>query len=209
MSLLLPINQNYDAVASRMWQPCKSPPLEPRLHQEPRRCHSSSLTSADPLSLYLLTSLSLSLSIYPRLIPSARIINGDYLNLNLLIAPPLFIMSLCSRWSRWQPESLPSLLQFSIPPLILACFISVIIHNTGTPAVKSLSLSLCLSFGSGCSDDSTPAWWRRLCLDGWHFQPMVICGRLWGGEKKCLREKHVCGWPIWPLLIRHHNNVTC
>lgn len=89
-------------------------------------------------------SFNVSLSIYPRLMPSARIINGDYLNPNLLIAPSLFIMSLCSRWSRWQPESLPALLQFSIPPLILACFSPVIIHNTGTPAVKSLSVCLCL-----------------------------------------------------------------
>lgn len=59
MSLLLPINQTYDVVASRMQQGRSSSHLEPWLHQEPWRRYLSSLTSADPLSLYLLMSLSL------------------------------------------------------------------------------------------------------------------------------------------------------
>lgn len=59
MSLLLPINQTHDVVASRMQQGRSSSHLEPWLHQEPRCRYLSSLTSADPLSLYLLMSLSL------------------------------------------------------------------------------------------------------------------------------------------------------
>lgn len=62
MFLLLPINQKYDGGGSRMQQPRSSSPLEPQLRQDPR-WRLSSLTSAEPLTLYLLMSLSLHLSL--------------------------------------------------------------------------------------------------------------------------------------------------
>jgi len=51
---------------------------------------------------------------------------------------------------------------------------------------------LCLSVSPGHSVLLCFARWQQLCLDGRHLQPMVSCGRHWGGEEECLREKHVC-----------------
>lgn len=53
---------------------------------------------------------------------------------------------------------------------------------------------VCLSVSSspGHAVHRCSARWQRVCLDGRHIQPMVICGWDWGGEEECLREKHVC-----------------
>lgn len=159
---------------------------------------TSSLSSAEPFTLYLLMSLS----IYPWLMHSARIVNSGYLNLNLLIAPSLFPVSLCSRWSRWQPVSL-AVFNPSFRLSMFFCFFSSIHPQHRASAVKSLSVCVC----SGRSDDHCSARRQLLCLDRWHFQPMVVHGRLWGGEKKCLREKHVCltltGTASWQPHMLH------
>lgn len=175
-----------------MLQPRSSSPPEP-----PRR-RSSSLTSCTAFNSL---SLNASLSIYPWLMCSTRIINGDYLNLNLLISPSLFAMSPRPRWLRWQPQLSSSLLQFSIPPLMLACvcvlffFLPSIYAQHWASAVKKKKASLFVCVCSGRSNEHCSARRQQLCLDRRHFQPMVVHGRLRGGEKKCLREKHVCVWP--------------
>lgn len=67
--------------------------------------------------------------------------------------------------------------------------------NGTTPLINSFSLS---SVSSGHQHiHQCPARWQRLRLDGWHLQPVVICGWHRRGAKKCLREKHVCVLSSW------------
>lgn len=93
---------------------------------------------------------------------------------------------------------------FLSPPSIFLYFIPRTIHHNGTgPFTKQpVSLSLCasVSVSAGHPVYKRSARWQRLRPDGWHLQSMVSGSWLGGGEKECLREKHVC--PFANVKIR-------
>lgn len=121
---------------------CIPLPLKPKLHRKLPSFYSSSPSSAEPVAPSNSLSVNLFLSISLWLMCTARIINGDYLNLIFLS------FNLCSSCLTALPGHLGNLHHYRLSPALylpLAYFVPGMMHNTGTgPLINSLS-SVCLS----------------------------------------------------------------
>lgn len=159
MLLLHPINQKYDVVASRMQQPGLSSPLEPWLHQDTWR-RSSSLTSAEPLTLYLLMS-SFHLSLADVLVTDhLRPLSEPESSYRTVFVRRVSLLSMVTLAT----EVITISLAVFNPSFNLSFLFFFNQYSSSTPRL-CCKKPFCLSVCSGRSDDHCSARRQQLCPD--------------------------------------------
>ena len=151
---------------------CIPLPLKPKLHWKLPSFYLSSPSSAEPVAPSDSLSVNLFLSISLWLMCTARIINGDHLNLIFLS------FNLCSSCLTALPGHLGNLHHYRLSPALylpLAYFVPGMMHNAGTGPLRN-SLSVCLSVCLGllrtlsppvfCRMTAAPSWWTTLPANG-------------------------------------------